>query len=181
MFLKKSIAFRNAIIGFLSAVVVGTVISVLSVLILKIKPNELFMFILLFVRNIMLYTIPVWIILAFSIIVLVMFMFVRSRKSKPPKWLRYTKREYKGHVFEWDYAGKEPRNFYELCPECGCRISEKYCPNCEHKIQRIDFLSHGYHSYIEDLTKVIRHDIETGMYKHYSKVAKKKFPIALKK
>jgi hypothetical protein len=167
MSFKKSATFRKAIIGFLSAIVVGTVISVLSVLILKIKPKEFFMFIILFVRNIMLYTIPVWIILALSIIILVMLLIFRNKRPRPPEWLQYTKREYKGRFFEWSYVDKEPWNFYELCPKCGCRIAEKYCPCCEYKIQRLDSLSHEYHLYIEDLKNVIRHNIETGAYKQY--------------
>jgi hypothetical protein len=153
--------FTKTTKGITGVIILGAIGSILATFLLDINLNNIAVQTISVIRKILLFEVPVWVLLIIALLSSFIIIF-RRKRQRPPKWLKFTKMEYKGHIFSWQYNGKEPDEFKELCRQCGCEMEQSICPNCGYQMVTM----HLY-PLLEKLKKVIRWNIETGEYKKY--------------
>jgi hypothetical protein len=118
------------------------------------------------VYKVLIFSIPVWALLA--IIIPAVIVFIRYYKNhRLPDWYLYTKMLYNDRLFTWKYIDGKPANINELCKQCEQNISGKtVCPNCNSS-QIPSSREPDYYELIKDLKNVIRQNIEKGNYRQY--------------
>jgi len=169
MLSKKLINFIKGSIG---AIIVGTITTLLAASLSEMSIKEVSTLIVSAIHKFLIFRIPVWVMLIIVFLVIISVILLK-RKRHLPDWYSYTKMPYIDHLFTWEYSGREPCNFKELCMKCGCVINSRTCPNCNSSQNPI-LSTIYYFQFIRDLKSVIQLNIETGKYKEYIKQYKKK-------
>ena len=150
----------------LGTIIIGVIAGLVLQFIVGVNFKSILQYCVSIAERILFFTIPVWALLIFVIVSVIVLFIIKTRlkKSLYPDWHKFTKMEHDGHFFEWNYKGDIPCNFVELCGKCGCQLGYGGCPNCGNPQETI-FNSISSFMIEDNLKKVVKSKIETGEYK----------------
>lgn len=174
--------FSNAwVVGILGSIIATIILSAITAMYQKINIIKALKQVFCWVFSVFTYKVPIYaiilVIIGFFIITEVLIAVKSPKTNNLPKWIKYTKQSYKSWIFTWDYhlTYNNKYNIEELRPicQCGCELSYKeevgniyygngilVCPKCQSTYPSID------DSIIEDVKKILIHNIKTEDYPH---------------
>lgn len=175
----KKVLSNVWVIGVFSPIIGTIIISAFTALIKQINFFVALKLILMWIVKVITFRIPLYIII---IVILSLFFAIKvyvkiqdSKESNLPKWLKYTKIQYKNWFMAWEYELNYDNKYKiesvrPIC-KCGCELSfkESYknafygngvlvCPKCESTYPPLE------RSSLEDFYKILIHDINVGNY-----------------
>lgn len=125
------------------------------------------------VKSILLFKVYLWVcILVFLLVIIIIEIILRLKKSSKPLWLNYKRDYVNGIWFEWNYIKDfnkyKINNLTPICSDCHCELSKGiddsnlidkyylYCPSCQKRFEMINQRE------INDAKKVISSRIKKG-------------------
>ena len=161
------------------AVVAPMITTTLVAFIKKVNIIDAIKIVYKFLTSILNYKVSMWmVILFFAVIVFSLICYAKITESSEelqPKWINYTKDQYKEWYFKWKYEkiyGNQYRieELRTIC-FCGCGLNRKdrvantyysngvlLCPKCGKQYNMVD------NEVLEELQVVLQHNIESGNY-----------------
>jgi hypothetical protein len=174
--------FSNAwVVGILGSIIATIILSAITAMYQNINIIQALKQVFHWALSVFTYKVPIYaiilVIIGLFIIAEVLIAVKSPKTNNLPKWLKYTKASCKSWIFTWEYqlSYNKEYSIEKLRPicQCGCELSfkEKFgntyysngvlvCPKCQSTYPSID------DSIIEDVKKILIHNIKTEDYPH---------------
>jgi predicted membrane protein len=167
MLKKKMPNLTKPVIGIAGTIILGAIGSLIANLIWGINIQMIFIRFFVWIKSLLIISIPLWVFIIVLLIYTMIIVLKKYQKPKKPEWLQFRKIEHSDYIFIWDYAGgTEITNVYNVCKNCGCKLTSDICPICN-KRQKYFFNDSNNSKIHSELQSIVDWNINTDNYKKY--------------